>query len=156
MKITIINIANKMPEWVIIACNDYLSRINHGKYSCKIIEIKSDKLNHKSVTENMELEAKKLTAQIPKKSFVISLDENGRTYDSIQFAKQLESISLNNAAVTFIIGGADGIHPQLKHSSHLQIQLSSLTYPHTLVRVILLEQLYRAITILDNRPYHRD
>ena len=62
MKLTIINIANKMPSWVVAACDEYLKRINHGKYSCKIIEIKADKNPNKLALENMALEAKKIEA----------------------------------------------------------------------------------------------
>lgn len=145
-----------MPAWVVNACDEYLKRINHGKYSCKIIEIKADKIPAKSALTNMLSEAKRIKAQIPSNSFVIVLDENGQTLNSIKFAKTLESIALHNANITFIIGGADGMHPQLKKDADLQIKLSNLTFPHALVRVIILEQLYRVITILENHPYHRE
>ncbi len=154
MKFTIINVANKMPQWVDIACSEYLKRINHGKYSCKIIEIKADK--HLSAMDNMALEAKKIKTQIPSGSFVVALDEKGSEYTSISFAKKLEQISLHNHHITFIIGGADGLHPEIKQSANIMVQLSLLTYPHALVRVIILEQIYRAITILENHPYHRE
>ncbi len=156
MRITIINIANKMPSFVSTACNDYLHRINHGKYSCKIIELKSDKNTNKSAINNMANESRKIISQIPVGSFVIALDEHGKNLTSTKFAKELEDISLNNHQITFIIGGADGIHPNLKNLANLTLQLSSLTFPHALVRIILLEQIYRAITILENHPYHRE
>lgn len=156
MKITIINIANKMPSWVITACDEYLKRINYGKYSCKFIEIKAAKNPNKPSMEIMEEEAKKIKAQIPIGSFVIVLDEKGAEFNSVSFAKKLEQLSLQSPSLTFIIGGADGIHHELKQSANLMIQLSSLTFPHALVRIIILEQIYRAITILDNHPYHRE
>jgi rRNA large subunit m3Psi methyltransferase RlmH len=130
-----------MPAWVMSACDEYLKRINHGKYSCKIIEIKADKMQAKSAVENMLSEAKKIKAQIPSGSFVIVLDEKGQNFDSVKFASRMEAIALHNANITFIIGGADGIHPTLKQEANLQLQLSSLTFPHALVRVIILEQL---------------
>ena len=154
MKFTIINIANKMPSWVEVSCHEYLKRINHGKYSCKIIELKADKTL--TTTENMLIEAKKIKSHIPSGSFVVALDEKGQQLNSIAFAKKLEQISLHNGHITFIIGGADGIHPDLKQTANLIVQLSALTFPHALVRVIILEQLYRAITILENHPYHRE
>ena len=156
MKITIMNIANKMPNWVSTACDEYLTRINHGKYSCKIIELKADKNANKSALENMAIESKKIMAQIPTCSFIITLDEHGKNLPSLKFANELEKISLNNNHITFIIGGADGIHPDLKNMANLTLQLSSLTFPHALVRIIILEQIYRAITILENHPYHRE
>ncbi|MCC2645226.1 MAG: rRNA ((1915)-N(3))-methyltransferase RlmH [Burkholderiales bacterium] len=145
-----------MPSWVISACDEYLKRINHGKYSCKLVEIKADKLVARTVSQNMAHEAKKIKLHIPAGSFTIALDEKGQNLDSIRFAKRLEDIALYNTNITFIIGGADGIHPDLKKEVNLQLQLSSLTFPHALVRVIVLEQLYRAITILENHPYHRE
>ncbi|MCC2625430.1 MAG: rRNA ((1915)-N(3))-methyltransferase RlmH [Burkholderiales bacterium] len=156
MKLTIINIANKMPSWVASSCDEYLKRINHGKYSCKIIEIKADKQPSKPTLENMLQEAKKIRANIPKDSFVIALDEKGQAMNSLKFAKYLEDISLHNSNIAFIIGGADGIHADLKKDASLQLQLSNLTFPHALARVIILEQLYRAISILENHPYHRE
>lgn len=145
-----------MPDWVIIACAEYLKRINRGKYSCKIISIKADKTVAKSAIDNMLIEAKKIKSQIPVGSFVIVLDETGQNLNSVKFAKKLDEIALHNASITFIIGGADGIHPILKADADLALQLSSLTFPHALVRVVILEQLYRAITILENHPYHRE
>ncbi|MDD3266869.1 MAG: 23S rRNA (pseudouridine(1915)-N(3))-methyltransferase RlmH [Burkholderiales bacterium] len=156
MRITIINIANKMPSWVTEACSEYLKRINHGKYSCNIIEIKSDKNNKRSANENMMQEALKIEAVIPKDNYVIALDERGKSLDSIKFAKQLELISNTHAGICFIIGGADGILPELRNKANLNISLSAFVFPHALVRVIILEQIYRAISILDNHPYHRE
>ena len=154
MKFTIVNVANKMPLWVEVSCSEYLKRINHGKYSCKILEIKADK--NLSAIDNMALEAKKIKNQIPNGSFVVALDEKGTQFTSATFAKKLEQISLHNSNITFIIGGADGLHPSIKESANLMVQLSALTFPHALVRVIILEQIYRAITILENHPYHRE
>jgi 23S rRNA (pseudouridine1915-N3)-methyltransferase len=145
-----------MPKWVTLASAEYLSRINHGKYSCNIIEIKSIKNPHKLATENMALEAKKIQAHIPRDSFVVALDERGLALNSLQLAHKLQSIALTNPNITFLIGGADGLDCQLKSQANLQLQLSSLTFPHGLVRVMIVEQLYRAISILDNHPYHRE
>ena len=145
-----------MPSWVVEACDEYLKRINHGKYNCKLIEIRSDKNQYKTALENMHYEADKILQVIPANSFVIMLDEHGKNLTSIEFANKLEQISLNNPNICFIIGGADGIHPSLKSKAHFIMQLSSFTYPHALVRVIILEQLYRAISILNNHPYHRE
>ena len=156
MKLTIINIANKMPPWIADGCAEYLKRINHGKYSCKIIEIKADKNLNKAAIDNMAIEAKKIRNHIVADSLVIILDEHGIKLNSVDFAHKLERIALNNPNITFIIGGADGVHPELKQSAHMLLQLSNLTFPHALVRIIILEQIYRAITILENHPYHRE
>lgn len=155
MQVTILNIANKAPSWVLDATKEYLKRINHGKYSCELIEIKADKIN-KPTHEIMEMEAKKFAAHIPKNSFIIALDERGKFFDSIEFAKFLENTTLNFHHITFIIGGANGIHDSLKEKCHAMISLSKMVFPHMLVRVIILEQIYRAISILENHPYHRE
>lgn len=156
MQISILNIANKAPEWIANATQEYLKRINHGKYTCKFIEIKSEHNSNKTVLENMELEAKKFENAIPKDSFVIALDERGKMFNSKEFASYLENTALNFRNITFIIGGADGIHPVLLKKCHATISLSKMVFPHMLVRIIILEQIYRAISILENHPYHRD
>lgn len=156
LKLRIINVANKMPDWVLSSCDEYLKRINRGKYSCKIIEIRSERSANKPALDNMLQEAKKIRDHVPPGSFMIVLDEKGQNISSPQLARTLDSITLHNSSIVFIIGGADGIHPQLKEEAGLCLQLSSLTFPHALVRVIILEQLYRAISILENHPYHRE
>lgn len=156
MKFTIINIANKMPKWVETACDEYLSRINHGKYSCSFIELKADKNTYKSAEENMAIEAKKIEAAIPKNSYIIAFDERGKQYQSPELANQIDKISHNYSHITFIIGGADGIDATLKNKANEQISLSKMVFPHALVRVIAAEQIYRAISILENHPYHRE
>ena len=156
MKITILNIANKMPTWIKDGCDEYLKRINHGKYSCNIIEIKSDKNLSKLPMENMESEAKKFQAAIPNASFVIALDERGKKLTSPNFAKVIDDSTMSYSHICIIIGGADGIYPELRAKANLVISLSDMVFPHALVRVIILEQLYRAISILENHPYHRE
>lgn len=145
-----------MPDWISDGCNEYLKRINHGKYSCQIVEIKADKNNKRTALENMESEACKIEATIPRDSFVIALDERGKMFDSIKLASFLEKTALEYPNVCFIIGGADGIHPDLRAKANLSISLSQLVFPHALVRVIILEQIYRSISILENHPYHRE
>lgn len=156
MQISILNIANKAPAWVTEAIHEYLKRINHGKYNCQLVEIKSERINNKTANENMELEAKKFENAIPKDSFVIALDERGKMFNSKEFAAYLENTALDFRNIVFIIGGADGIHPDLVKKCHATLSLSKMVFPHMLVRIIILEQIYRAISILENHPYHRD
>ena len=156
MKLTIINVISKLPDWAIDASDEYLSRINHGQYVCKMIDISVSKNNHKTPLENMLFEAKKITTQIPKDSFVIALDERGKSCGSIDFANHLSQITLTHPHITFIVGGADGLHSTIKNTANQMLTLSKFTYPHALARVVLLEQIYRAITILERHPYHRE
>ena len=86
---------------------------------------------------------------------MIICDINGRTFDSKQFANAIEKLSLSSSTLTFVIGGSNGIHSSLKQKADLLLSFSKMTFPHTLMRVIFLEQLYRSFTILGNITYHK-
>lgn len=101
-------------------------------------------------------EAAAISALIPEKSVVVALDEHGSQVDSAAFARQLgrwrdESVANN----VFLIGGADGLSPDLRRKAKLTVAFGTATWPHQMVRVMLLEQIYRAATILAGHPYHR-
>ena len=101
-------------------------------------------------------EAAAISALIPEKAVVVALDERGSSVDSASFARHIgkwrdESVPHN----VFIIGGADGLSPELRRKAKLSIAFGSATWPHQMVRVMLLEQIYRAATILAGHPYHR-
>ena len=104
----------------------------------------------------MSEEAAAISALIPDKSSIIALDERGETIDSATFARHLgrwrdESVP----SAVFLIGGADGLSPELQGKAKLRVAFGAATWPHQMVRVLLLEQLYRAATILAGHPYHR-
>jgi len=104
----------------------------------------------------MAEEAAAIAAAIPEKSVVVTLDEHGQNIDSAAFAGQLggwRDQAMANAI--FVIGGADGLSPELQRRSKLRVAFGAATWPHQIVRVLLLEQLYRAATILAGHPYHR-
>lgn len=156
MHFTILNVANKAPTWILDAATEYLKRINHGKYLCKIIEIKPERCTNKSAAEVMSGDAKKIMLHIPRDSYIVALDERGKNFTSVEFANFIEHTAVSLRHIAFIIGGADGIAPELKAKCHLHLSLSKMVFPHMLVRIILLEQIYRAISILENHPYHRE
>jgi 23S rRNA (pseudouridine1915-N3)-methyltransferase len=104
----------------------------------------------------MAEEAAAISAAIPERSMLVALDERGENIDSAGFARHLghwrdQSVANN----VFMIGGADGLSPDLRRKAKLGIAFGSATWPHQMVRVMLLEQLYRAATILAGHPYHR-
>lgn len=104
----------------------------------------------------MAEEAAAIMAAIPDKSVLVALDERGRSVDSAAFAHQLGQWRDEGVAGTiFTIGGADGLLPELQRKARLRIAFGSATWPHQMVRVMLLEQIYRAATILAGHPYHR-
>ena len=101
-------------------------------------------------------EAAAISAAIPEKSVMVALDERGKSLDSATFAQQLGRWRDDQVANTiFTIGGADGLSPDLQRRAKLRIAFGSATWPHQMVRVMLLEQIYRAATILAGHPYHR-
>ena len=104
----------------------------------------------------IEEEAAAILALIPEPSVLVALDEQGKNVDSAMFARHLgrwrdESV----ASAIFVIGGADGLSPELRRKAQLSIAFGAATWPHQIVRVMLLEQIYRAATILAGHPYHR-
>ena len=117
----------------------------------RLIEIKEIKPDL-----NPAKEAVKITAAIPKGSRIIALDERGKDQTTQNLATQLADWRQEGFDITFLIGGADGLDPSLKEKAQAIWRLSSLTLPHAMARVLLVEQLYRAWTILQGHPYHRE
>jgi 23S rRNA (pseudouridine1915-N3)-methyltransferase len=101
-------------------------------------------------------EAAAISAQIPEKSVLVVLDERGDSIDSAAFARHLGRWRDESVANTiFVIGGADGLSPDLRRKAKLKLAFGAATWPHQMVRVMLLEQIYRAATVLAGHPYHR-
>jgi 23S rRNA (pseudouridine1915-N3)-methyltransferase len=110
----------------------------------------------RDVAARMGEEAAAITALIPEHSVVVALDERGKPTDSATFARQLGRWRDESAAnVVFVIGGADGLSPELRRTTQTVIAFGTATWPHQLVRIMLMEQIYRAATILAGHPYHR-
>ena len=147
MRLTIIPVGHKMPDWVTTATQDYMKRMP-ADCSIEIKEIKPDLSPAK--------EAVKMSSVIPKGSRVIALDERGKDQTTQQLATQLANWRQEGVDIAFLIGGADGLDTSIKENAQALWRLSSLTLPHAMARVLLVEQLYRAWTILQGHPYHRD
>jgi 23S rRNA (pseudouridine1915-N3)-methyltransferase len=103
----------------------------------------------------MAAECKRIEAAIPEHTFRVALDEHGKDLATQAFATILQSWHQTHQHITIIIGGPDGLDTELKASCKGLLRLSSMTMPHPMVRVVLIEQLYRAWSILNNHPYHR-
>lgn len=147
MRLTIISVGHKMPDWVATATQDYVKRMP-ADCSIDIKEIKPDLSPAK--------EAVKIATAIPKGVRVIALDERGKDQTTQQLATQLANWRQEGIDIAFLIGGADGLDASLKENAQALWRLSSLTLPHAMARVLLVEQLYRAWTILQGHPYHRE
>ena len=147
MRLTIITVGHKMPDWVTTATQDYMKRMP-ADCSIEIKEIKPDLSPAK--------EAVKMSSAIPKGSRVIALDERGKDQTTQQLSTQLANWRQEGVDIAFLIGGADGLDTSIKENAQALWRLSSLTLPHAMARVLLVEQLYRAWTILQGHPYHRE
>ncbi|MCX7189040.1 MAG: 23S rRNA (pseudouridine(1915)-N(3))-methyltransferase RlmH [Methylotenera sp.] len=155
MKLRIISVGHKMPNWVEAACIEYTKRMPR-EISVEIIDIKPEKRAAGNSTENIQLiEAKRILEAIGK-DYCIALDERGSEVTTLQLADKLKDWQLSGRDVALIIGGADGLHSTVKQKADWLWGLSKLTLPHAMVRVILTEQLYRAHSVINNHPYHRE
>ncbi len=109
----------------------------------------------RDATGRMTEEAAAILALVPDKSSIIALDERGDAIDSVAFAGHLGRGRDDAVPTVFLIGGADGLSPELRRKAKIRIAFGKATWPHQIVRVLLLEQIYRAATILSGHPYHR-
>lgn len=110
-----------------------------------------------NIIELAESEPKKEKALINKtlRGFVIALCVEGKKYTSEQFTEVVEKTSLKNSKITFVIGSSEGLDEEIKRAADLQLSFSDMTFPHQLMRIIFLEQLYRVFTIMNNIKYHK-
>jgi len=148
-----------MPNWVQIACAEYTKRMPRES-TLEIIEIKPEKRAAGNSIENIQLIESKRILDAIGRDYLIALDEHGEEITSLQLAEKfktwLEGSATGGRDVALVIGGADGLHTSVKQKANWLWGLSTLTLPHALVRVMLVEQLYRAHTVLNNHPYHRE
>ena len=115
-----------------------------------------DKANDNIINNIKNIEANKMIQKLPKDSYIIALDLNGKQYSSEEFAQKISTYSVNGiSSITFIIGGTLGIGEEVMKLVNEKISFSKMTFPHQLMRVIFLEQLYRAFKINNNETYHR-
>ena len=155
MRANIITICEKLPAWVDAGFEDYAARLKH------VLPLKCVDLSLGARGKNADLkraladEGSRMLAAIPKSTFVIALDGDGRTFSSEGLAKQLEQWRGLGTDLAFLIGGPDGLAPPCLAAATLNISLGPMTLPHALVRIVLAEQLFRAHSILTNHPYHR-
>ena len=155
MRATIIAICEKLPAWVDAGFEDYAARLKH------VLPLRCIDLALGARGKNADLkraladEGTRMLAAVPKSSFVIALDGDGRTFSSEALAKQLAQWRELGTDLAFLIGGPDGLAPVCLATAQLKISLGPMTLPHALVRIVLAEQLFRGHSILTNHPYHR-
>jgi 23S rRNA (pseudouridine1915-N3)-methyltransferase len=155
MKLNIISVGHKMPSWVESACAEYIKRMPR-ELSVQLVEIKPDKRAAGKNSEVVQVAEAKRILDVVGKDYLIALDERGQEVTTLQLAERMVAWLANGRDVSLIIGGADGLHSSIKQKADWLWSLSRLTLPHGMVRVLLSEQLYRAHSVIQNHPYHRE
>lgn len=156
--INIICIGKIKESYLRDAINEYSKRLN--KYcNLNIIELPDKKIPDKSnisIEEQIKnIESHEIITHLPKDSYNICLDLKGKEYSSEQFANKISDIEFNKSSINFIIGGSLGFNDSIRNISNESICFSKMTFPHQLIRVFLLEQIYRAFKINNNETYHK-
>jgi len=145
-----------MPEWINTGCAEFSKRMP-PELQINLIEITPSTRNKSTpIEKNIREEGERIKSAIPANSKLIVLDEKGKNFSSIDLSKQIEGWLPMGQDISIVIGGADGIDPAIKQQADEKWSLSSFTLPHALVRVVIAEQLYRAWSILQGHPYHRE
>lgn len=144
-----------MPDWVEIASAEYIKRMPR-EARVEIVEVKPEKRASQSVDKIKVTEAARILDKVPKGARLVALDEHGQTPDTKGLADLMQGWMAEGRDVALVIGGADGLAAELLNKAEMKLALSRLTLPHGMVRVLLSEQLYRAISLLQGHPYHRE
>ncbi len=145
-----------MPSWVTEGYREYAKRMPPGT-ALELVEVKAEaRTSGKTAAQMLAAEAQRIRAALPKGARVIALDERGKELSTCGMAVQIEAWTQERGPVAFLIGGADGLDATLKKAAGMQLRLSGMTLPHGLARVLLAEQLYRALSIIGGHPYHRE
>jgi 23S rRNA (pseudouridine1915-N3)-methyltransferase len=156
MKWQILAVGQKMPDWVNEAVENYRKRMPPNA-PLTLTEIRAEKrTGGKTVEQIKALERDRILSGLPAQSILWVLDEHGEQLTTLALTEKLRTAEQNAHSLCFIIGGADGLHDDIKMKAGQLIALSKLTLPHGLARVLLTEQLYRAMSILQHHPYHRE
>ena len=155
MRVRVIAVGTRMPSWVRSACDEYLARLR-GSLAVALTEIEPASRRSGGANQATAREGGRLLAAVAPADHVIALDEHGRELTTRELAAWLGGRMQQGEDLAFLVGGPDGLAPEVLARSNYTLALSRLTLPHALARVLLIEQLYRAHCILANHPYHRD
>jgi 23S rRNA (pseudouridine1915-N3)-methyltransferase len=155
MRLRFLTITHKLPSFIKEGCDEYIKRMP-SSFTVEIVEIPAEKRSlHADINRIMEKEGKKMLSHIKSNHYVIALDVKGAQWSTEQLANNLKKWMQAGKTVDLLIGGPEGLSPLCLGRAEARWSLSLLTFPHTLVRLILSEQMYRAMSILQNHPYHK-
>jgi len=155
VRLLIVAVGQRVPDWAQTAWDDYAKRFPF-ELKVELKAVKTEPRASKSLDTLYAAERARIEAAIPKGCRVVALDERGTALSTMALAGKLKDWQLSGDDVALVIGGPDGLDPAFRQAAHERIRLSDLTLPHAMVRVLLIEQLYRAWSINANHPYHRE
>ena len=156
MRLLVVAVGQRVPDWAQTAWDDYAKRFP-PELRVEIKAVKTEpRAGGKALDALLAAERQRIEAAIPRGSRVVVLDERGTALSTRALADRLGAWQLGGDDVALVIGGPDGLDPGLRAAAHERIRLSDLTLPHALVRVLLVEQLYRAWSVRAGHPYHRE
>ena len=155
MKLRVMALGHRMPAWVAAGWEDYARRMPR-EFSLELVELKPEPRDRgKTLQQLLAIEALRIAAAC-KDARVVALDEHGQPWTTRQLAEALSGWRDEARDTVFVIGSADGLSEDIKRNASARVALSALTLPHGLVRIVLAEQLYRAVSLLSGHPYHRE
>ena len=157
MRCVLIAVGHRMPAWIAAGFDEYARRMPRESL-LRLVEIKPEARGDAgpgAVRRLLEAEGRRIRAALPAQCLCIVLDEHGTQLTTQALAERMTGWRMAGRDVAFVVGGADGLDPQVKDDADMRWSLSRLTLPHGLVRVLVAEQLYRAASILQGHPYHR-
>ena len=155
MRLIIVAVGQRVPDWAQTAWDDYAKRFPH-EIKVELKAVKTEPRGSKTLETLYAAERARIEAAIPKGARIVALDERGTNLTTLALASKLKDWHLGGTDVALIIGGPDGLDPAFRQAAHERVRLSDLTLPHAMVRVLLIEQLYRAWSVNANHPYHRE
>ncbi|MDM0044380.1 23S rRNA (pseudouridine(1915)-N(3))-methyltransferase RlmH [Variovorax dokdonensis] len=155
MKLLVVAVGLRVPDWAQTAWDDYAKRFP-PELKLELRAVKTEPRGSKTLETLYAAERSRIEAAIAKGMRLVVLDERGARLTTQQLAGRLKSWQEEGGDVALVIGGPDGLDPALRAAAHESIRLSDLTLPHAMVRVLLVEQLYRAWSVNAGHPYHRE
>src|SRR5690606_34710543 len=155
MRLSVVAVGQRVPDWARTAWDDYAKRFP-PELKVELKAVKTEPRASKTLDTLLTAERQRIEAAIPKGTRIVALDERGTAVTTVALSARLTSWQLGGDDVAIVIGGPDGLDPGFKQAAHERLRLSDLTLPHAMVRVLLIEQLYRAWSITVNHPYHRE
>ena len=155
MKLWVVAVGQRVPDWAQTAWDDYAKRFP-PELKVALKTVKTEPRGSKTTATLMALERERIQAALPRDCRVVVLDERGTALTTQALSGRLQAWQEEGDDVALVIGGPDGLDPEFRQQARERIRLSDLTLPHAMVRVLLIEQLYRAWSIQVNHPYHRE